>query len=233
MAGIAHDINNVFTVVRLHAESVLSGSLTSAQRRDLGSAINATLRGAALTKQMLGLARNHARETEICALNEIVSGLAESLATALGPDIALATELSPAPNQIWSTPGQVERILLNLVLNARDAMPDGGRLTVIVQLAVIARGHGLADELPPGAYATLSVQDTGLGMSPELKAMVFEPFFTTKLARGGAGLGLAVVLQQVRELRGAIRLESELGKGSTFTVYLPLVVETADVGGAR
>ena len=228
VAGIAHDINNVLTVVRLHAELVLSGPLTLAQQRDLRAALDAALRGAALTRQMLGLVRNQARETAVgCELNESVSFAAESLGRVIGPDIALATELSPTPSQISSTPGQLDRILLNLVLNARDAMPHGGRLTVVVDHAVIARGHELGDELPAGCYATLSVQDSGLGMSAELKAVVFEPFFTTKSARGGTGLGLAVVLQQVRDLRGAIRVESELGKGSTFTVYLPLVVETA------
>jgi signal transduction histidine kinase len=229
VAGIAHDINNVLTVVRLHADFVLSGPLTRAQQNELGSAIEATIRGAALTQQMLGLIRHHARETLICELNEIVSSTAESLGRVIGPDIALVTELSSSPNPVRSRAGQVDRILLNLVLNARDAMPRGGRLTVTVRRAVIAPGHGPAHELPPGCYATLSVQDTGLGMSSELKSSIFDPFFTTKSARGGTGLGLPVVLQEVRDLRGAICVESELGEGSMFIIYLPLVVEAARI----
>jgi two-component system cell cycle sensor histidine kinase/response regulator CckA len=229
VAGIAHDINNVLTVVRLHADFVLSGPLTRAQQNVLGSAIEATIRGAALAQQMLGLVRHHARETLICELNEIVSSTADSLGKVIGPEIALVTELSSSPNPVRSRDGQVDRILLNLVLNARDAMPRGGRLTVTVREAVIAPGHRLAHEVPPGYYAALSVQDTGLGMSPELKGLIFDPFFTTKSARGGTGFGLPVVLQEVRDLGGAIHVESELGEGSTFIIYLPLVVETARI----
>ena len=223
VAGIAHDINNVLTVGQLHTEAALSAPMTRAQQRHLATAVQATVRAAALTKQMLDLVRNSARESVICELNEVVRSTAESLEKVIGPNVALVTDLCGSPNQIRSTPGQVDRILLNLALNARDAMPRGGKLTLAVQHTVIARGDGLAEELPLGRYATLSVQDTGLGMSPELEAVIFEPFFTTKSARGGTGLGLSVVRQQVRDLRGAIRVETELGKGSTFTVYLPLV----------
>ncbi len=226
VAGIAHDINNVLTVVRLHVDFVLSGPLTCAQQSELGAAIQATIRGAALMKQMVRQARHQAGESLICDLNGIVSNTVESLGRVIGSEIALVTELSSSSNRVRSGAGQIDRILLNLVFNARDAMPRGGTLTVTVQQAVIAPGLELAEEMPPGRYATLSVQDTGLGMSPELQGSIFDPFFTTKSAHGGTGLGLPIVLQQVRELRGAVRVESELGKGSTFTIYLPLVVET-------
>ncbi len=227
VAGIAHDINNVLTVVRLHTDSVLSGPLTLPQQRELRCALDATGRGAALAQQLVALVRNLTEETLICELNELVRSTAESLTRVIGPEIALVTELSSSPSPVRARAGQVDRILLNLVLNARDAMPHGGRLTVSVQQAVIPPASTIAEALRPGRYARLLVRDTGLGMSPELKASIFDPFFTTKSTRGGTGLGLPVVLQEVRELLGTIQVESEPTQGSTFIIYLPLATETA------
>jgi len=221
-AGIAHDINNVLAIIQSYAEFVAAGPLQPEQRADLNSALDAARRGAELTSQLLGLNRKRSPDSGDCELNDAVGKVADLLRRALGESITIKTQLAVSPVRIKCSSGQVDRILLNLVLNARDAMPRGGTLSIGVHHTVVGSGHALDHEISAGCYAILSVRDTGIGMSPDTRERIFDPFFTTKAPGKNAGLGLLVVQEAVRGLHGAVRVESELGRGSCFTVFLPL-----------
>jgi PAS domain S-box-containing protein len=227
-AGIAHDINNVLAIVQSYAEFVAAGPLTSEQSQDLRLAQEAASRGALLTHQLLNLGRRRELTPVIGDLNDLVRGLDELLRRSLGHAVTLSTRLSLSRLRVRSQPGQVDQILLNLVLNARDAMPSGGQLTIEVRSAVVTPVHQLSSKLRPGSYAVLAVSDSGHGMDARTLARIFEPLYTTKAPGRGSGLGLSVVQETVRELGGAIEVQSELEQGTTFEVYLPIADEHPD-----
>jgi PAS domain S-box-containing protein len=227
-AGIAHDINNVLAIVQSYAEFVAAGPLTSEQSQDLRLAQEAASRGALLTHQLLNLGRRRELTPVIGDLSDLVRGLDELLRRSLGHAVTLSTRLSLSRLRVRSQPGQVDQILLNLVLNARDAMPSGGQLTIEVRSAVVTPVHQLSSKLRPGSYAVLAVSDSGLGMDAQTLARIFEPLYTTKAPGRGSGLGLSVVQETVRELGGAIEVQSKLGQGTTFEVYLPIADEHPD-----
>lgn len=229
-AGIAHDTNNMLMVVQSYIEFVTAGPLSLTQRDDLKLAADAARRGGLLTKQMLELCRRRGVAPLACELNETVRNFWELLRGALSGGVRLELSVLQAPLWIQCAPGQVDRVLLNLVLNARDAMPNGGTITVGLERTVVQADDRRYGALPPGSYARLTVTDTGDGVPEDLIERIFEPRFTTKSEGRGSGLGLAVVREAVSALGGGLRLESELGRGSTFSICIPLAssAESAD-----
>jgi PAS domain S-box-containing protein len=230
--GVAHDFNNLLTAINGYAELLTGDAGLSADARAFAAHIHAAgTRAAHLTRQLLAFSRRQVLEPRVVDLNAVVAETTHLLRRLIGEDVALATALSPTPCGVRADAGQVQQVLLNLAVNARDAMPAGGRLTVAVRTGAPAGdeagpqpGGAAAD---PRAFAELAVSDTGCGMTPEVRERIFEPFFTTKGVGKGTGLGLATVFGIVTAHGGHIRVESEPGRGSVFRVYLPRVADPA------
>jgi PAS domain S-box-containing protein len=221
--GIAHDFNNVLTAIGGFAELVLHTLDDSDERRqDLQEVVKATVRAAALTRQLLAFSRRQILQPTILDVNEMVASIQKLLRRTIPENIELQLELSPAQDAVHADAGQLEQLLLNLAINAADAMPQGGQLRITT--AAVDVDESLTRRYPPmprGRYVRLAVSDTGIGMTPETQRRVFEPFFTTKRPGAGTGLGLATVYGIVKQSDGFIWLQSELGRGTTFEVYLP------------
>ncbi len=220
--GVAHDFNNLLQVIRANLEMV-ERSLTDAKLRGrLQNALHASDRAADLTRQLLAFARRQPLEPQVVNLGRLVGEMAELLRRTLGESIEVETVLSGG---LWNTvadPTQVESALLNLAINARDAMDGGGRLTVELANAALDDGYAARNhDVAPGQYVMLAVSDTGTGMSREVLARVFEPFFTTKGEGRGTGLGLSMVYGFVKQSKGHIQIYSEPGQGTTVKIYLP------------
>ena len=231
--GIAHDFNNVLTAINGYGE-MLRGSLPEddPRREDIEEMLAASGRASGLTKQLLAFSRKQVLEPRILDLNEVVSDTEKMLQRLLGADIQFSTALAPDLGPVLADAGQLGQVILNLCINARDAMPDGGSLTVEtsnVELdASSSREHALMGQ---GACVMLAVSDTGTGMDAETQARIFEPFFTTKGADHGTGLGLATVYGIVKQSGGDIRVYSESGHGTVFRVFLPRVENSSIVEG--
>src|SRR5262249_28954214 len=181
-------------------------------------------RAAGLTRQLLAFSRKQVLEPKVLSLNGIVGDMLEMLRRLIGEHIELVTVLAPDLGQVRADPSQVEQVILNLALNARDAMPDGGRLVIATAELVRQDDSPLGDEgLKSGRYVTLNVQDSGVGMDEETRQRIFEPFFTTKEVGKGTGLGLATVYGIVKQSGGYIWVESAPGEGARFTICLPRV----------
>lgn len=228
--GIAHDFNNLLTAIGGNAALALSDVALDSPLHLLLTEITQAVDSAAnLTRQLLTFSRKQLISPKVLNLNEIVTHLKNMLRRLLGEDLELATRLASDLSQVRIDAGQAEQILVNLAVNARDAMPDGGRLTIEtcnVELdEVYCREHGQA---MPGQYVLLAVSDNGTGMTPETRAHIFEPFFTTKEQGKGTGLGLAMVYGAVRQNDGLIDVYSEQGQGTTFKIYLPCVDAPAE-----
>lgn len=229
--GVAHDFNNVLTVIGGFAELISETiPLADPRRADFDEIKSATRRGADLTRQLLAFARRQVLAPRVIDLNAVVAAVHKMLQRLIGEDVDFVTVLSPDLGRVKADAGQIEQVLMNLVVNARDAMPDGGRLTVETQNveldAVYARTH---IDVQPGQYAMLAISDTGTGMSQEVLNHIFEPFFTTKEPGYGTGLGLATVYGIVKQSGGHIGVYSEVGRGTTFRIYLPRVDQPLDV----
>ena len=226
--GIAHDFNNLLTVI-LGYSDLLAGKFEpgSAEADELAEIRTAGQRAASLTRQLLAFSRQQVVQRKALDVNALVVETEKMLRRLLGMDIELATVLDPSVGPVLADAGQVEQLILNLSLNARDAMPRGGRLTIetaSVELdETYARLHGTVE---PGSYVMITISDTGLGMNSNTIAHMFEPFFTTKERGKGTGLGLATVYGIVQESGGHIWVYSELGQGTTFKIHLPLLRET-------
>ena len=228
--GVAHDFNNLLTVISGHAQLMLAAvdpadPLVSGLRHILGCAD----RAAALTRQLLAFGRKQVLEPRNLDLNGILSGIERMLRRIIGEDVDFTCRPAPDLWTVYVDPGQVEQVILNLVVNARDAMPQGGRLVIETANAVLD-GHYVRThpDVRPGEYAMLAVSDSGCGMTPETLARLFEPFFTTKPRGRGTGLGLATAYGIVKQSGGYIWPYSEPGRGATFKVYLPRVPEPAE-----
>ena len=225
--GVAHDFNNLLTAITGHGELVL-GALRAGEplREDIEEMLKAAERAAALTKQLLAFSRRQVLEQRVVDLNALVADLDRLLRSLIGEDIELHTIPGEGLGAARADPGQLQQVILNLVVNARDAMPKGGKLTIETRNVELDTGSRTAHEpVKPGAYVMLAVSDTGAGMTEEVKTRVFEPFFTTKEVGRGTGLGLAMVYGVVRQSGGYVWVYSEPGTGTAFKIYLPRVDE--------
>lgn len=220
--GVAHDFNNLLQVIRANLEMIERGLTDEKALARLSSAIHAADRAADLTRQLLAFARRQPLEPEVVNPGRLVQAMAEMLRRTLGETVEVETVIAGG---LWNTiadPAQVESALLNLAINARDAMPGGGRLTIELANAALDDRYAARDaDITPGQYVMLAVSDTGQGMSRETIARVFEPFFTTKSEGKGTGLGLSMVHGFVKQSKGHIQIYSEPGQGTTVKIYLP------------
>jgi PAS domain S-box-containing protein len=232
--GVAHDFNNLLTVITGRSQLLLLKlSPESPLRRDVELVEETAHRASALTRQLLAFSRKQMVQPRIVDLNEVVRGMETMLGRLIGEDINLATRLDSTAGCVRADPAQLEQMIVNLAVNARDAMPLGGRLTLETRYVQLDEGFARQHVgLRPGPHVRLTVRDTGVGMDGLIKAHLFEPFFTTKGPGKGTGLGLATVYGIVTQSGGAIRVESEPGQGATFTIELPRVDAPADLTGA-
>jgi PAS domain S-box-containing protein len=226
--GVAHDFNNLLTVIIGYSEMALGGLRREEPARELIREVRkAGQRAAVLTRQLLAFGRKQVLAPVALDLNALVSDAERMLGRLIGEDITLATVLSPALGRVKADPGHMEQVLLNLVLNARDAMPTGGRLTIETRNVELGPSAGRHAEARPSPWVLLAVSDTGCGIEEAIKARIFEPFFTTKETGKGTGLGLAMVYGIVNQSGGSIEVDSEPGRGSTFKIYLPRLAQGA------
>jgi two-component system, cell cycle sensor histidine kinase and response regulator CckA len=229
-SGVAHDFNNILAVIQLQAGMVKTEENLSARQGGFLSDIEqAVERAANLTRQLLLFGRKQTLQLRDLDLNETATGIAKMLQRILGEDIQMQFKFSPQPLLIHADPGMIDQILMNLTVNARDAMPKGGQL--IIETSAVEYDEVSATQNPqarPGLYACVSVTDTGCGIPPENLSRIFEPFFTTKEVGKGTGLGLATVFGIVQQHQGWINVYSEAGLGTTFRIYLPSLARPSD-----
>jgi signal transduction histidine kinase len=230
--GVAHDFNNLLTVITGRTQLLLTQIGTDpVRRRELELIEQTAERAASLTKQLLAFSRKQVLQPSRLDLNTVVAELASLLRRLIGEDVELTLRATPDLPPVHADRAQIEQVVVNLVVNARDAMPRGGRLAISTG-TLKAMGLG-SDPVPRGEWVTLAVSDTGHGIARESQPLVFEPFFTTKGPGKGTGLGLSIVYGIVEQSGGRIALESEPGRGTTFTVYMPVAVERTTDAVAR
>lgn len=222
--GVAHDFNNLLTVINSYSELAAAGlDDGDPLEKKIREIAKAGARAAGLTRQLLAFSRKQVLEPVLLDLNEVVASLKQMLRRIIGEDIDLRTELAPGLGRVSADQGQIEQVLMNLAVNAKDAMPSGGRL--LIETAEVELDDEFV-ELHPGSavgpFVMLAVTDTGIGMTDEIRQQIFEPFYTTKKKGRGTGLGLATVYGIVRQSGGSIWVYSEPGRGTTFKIFLPL-----------
>jgi two-component system, cell cycle sensor histidine kinase and response regulator CckA len=239
--GVAHDFNNLLTIMRGFSELIVKTLDSSVPSRKYAEEVlKAVAQASGLTKQLLAFSRKQVLEPRVVNLNELVLNVEKMLRRLIGEDVRLLTNLDPHLGCVKADPGQIEQVVMNLSVNARDAMPQGGSLTIET------RNIDLDDlffrqvpDVRPGRYILLSVTDTGFGMDQATQAKLFEPFFTTKEPGKGTGLGLSIVYGIVKQSNGHVAVTSEVGRGTTFNIYLPQVeapvsdVRTAELAPLR
>ena len=224
--GIAHDFNNILGVIIGYAE-ILQENMDSTHpdRSCVDEIQRAGQRAASLTRQLLAFSRQQVLEPKVLDLNAVISDMEKMLRRLIGEDIELSTDLNQELGHVRADQGQLEQVILNVAVNARDAMPDGGKFSITTQDLVMAEAQTKRYSYPfrPGRYVLLTVSDNGMGMDLGTQARIFEPFFTTKEKGKGTGLGLATVYGIVKQSEGYIEVHSEVGVGTTFKIYLPIV----------
>ncbi len=233
--GIAHDFNNLLTIIIGYSDVLQSTeSLTESGQNTIDEIALAAHRAAALTQQLLAFSRKQVLEPAVLNLNELIGNLQKMLLRLVTENIELTCSLSPAIRPVKVDPGQIEQVIVNLVVNARDAMPDGGRLTIGTSNVELSSADcRLHPDRKPGCYVRLVVADTGAGIPPEIKFRVFEPFFTTKETGKGTGLGLSVVHGIVKQSGGYIDVHSEVGVGTAVILFFPAVREQMPAAAAE
>ena len=219
--GVAHDFNNLLTVIAGHTDMLLSDKDDHPARHDLQQIRQASDRAASMTRQLLAFSRQSVLETKIINLNTVVAEMETMLRRSIGEHIELIVHAAPDAHAVKADPDQLGRALLNMAINARDAMPDGGKLVIETRNVVLPDLTGTVADAGTTPYVMLAMSDTGSGMTPETKSRLFEPFYTTKEQGKGTGLGLAVVDGIVKQSGGRIDVYSEPGAGTTLKVYLP------------
>ena len=222
--GVAHDFNNILAAILMNA-SLLGNdkTLAPAHADDIGEMAKAAERGAALVRQLMIFSRRKAMQPRVLDLDELVAGLIKMLQRLLGEDIKLQTSLSSGDALVFADPGMIEQVLMNLTVNARDALPGGGQITIEMDNVVVKDPPPARPHVQPGEFVRVTVRDNGCGIPPEVLAHIFEPFFTTKEVGKGTGLGLAIVYGVAEQHRGWVDVASQVGQGTTFHVYLPLL----------
>jgi PAS domain S-box-containing protein len=233
--GVAHDFNNLLSIITGRSEILLTRrQLTAAVQRDVDLIHKAADRAAGLTRQLLAFSRKQLLQPKVLDLNAVVANMGIMLRRVIGEDVDLVIVARPGIARVFADPGQVEQVILNLAVNARDAMPGGGRLTIeTTQLDLDSSHAKIHPGVGPGRHIMLSVTDTGVGMEADVRERIFEPFFTTKEIGKGTGLGLSMVYGIVQQSGGTIWVYSEPGQGSVFKIYLPSVDEPTEQEQAR
>jgi PAS domain S-box-containing protein len=223
--GVAHDFNNLLTVILGYAQMILHDMpLQHPLREPIDEISKSAARASDLTRQLLTFSRRHVSEAKVIVLNDLLRDLEKMLSRLIGEDIRLNLTLDPEAGLFRADPGQIEQVIMNLAVNARDAMPGGGNLAIATSRYVVDEEAALLHpSLAPGTYVMLSVRDSGVGMTAEVQARIFEPFYTTKPPGRGTGLGLSTVYGIVTQFGGAIWVDSQPGRGSTFAVIFPAV----------
>jgi signal transduction histidine kinase/ActR/RegA family two-component response regulator len=231
--GVAHDFNNLVMIIKGYSDMLLASAAVES-RPHLEEIKRAGDRASALTRQLLAFSRKQILEPQVLDPNQTVRNMVKMLRVLIGEDIELVTSLADQIGRVQADPGQLEQVVMNLAVNARDAMPDGGKLVIETQGCYLDDAYVAANsEASPGHYVLIAVTDNGSGMSKETLAQIFEPFFTTKEQGKGTGLGLATVYGIVKQSRGHISVYSEVGHGTTFKVYLPALEKTVPVASPQ
>jgi two-component system cell cycle sensor histidine kinase/response regulator CckA len=219
--GIAHDLNNWLTVIVGYAEMLQDDASDPALREGLQEILSASRASTGITKNLLTFSRKQVIRLQTIDLNQVVSEFHQLVQRIIGEQIDVGIEVPSEPVRTKADPTQIQQVLMNLAVNARDAMPQGGRLLVETGNTELLQYSLPDNRVEPGSYAFILVRDTGVGMSAEVRERLFEPFFTTKEAGKGTGLGMAVVYGVVKQLGGYITVDSKPGIGTTFTMYFP------------
>ena len=233
--GIAHDFNNILTAI-LGYSDLLIGQIDERQwmYKHLAEIRKAADFAASLTHQLLAFSRRQPLFLRVFNMNDAVRNMQKMLERVIGEDVKIKTKFAAEIGRMKADPGQIEQVLLNLCVNARDAMPNGGTITIeTADITYFLDDFYSANEMPAGDYVKLTVSDTGMGIPAEVQKQIFEPFFTTKDKGQGTGLGLATCYGIVKQSGGYITVESEVGKGTTFAIYLPRVDEAGEKSSAR
>ena len=231
--GIAHDFNNMLTVINGYCDLLLHSETSGASRDHLEMIRQAGERASGLTQQLLAFSRKQLTRTEAVGLSSIVREVVGLSRRLIGEHIHIVEDLCPGDDTVLADPAQIHQMLMNLVINARDAMPDGGWLNIATAIAEIGAESTAHLDLPCGLYVVLTVADSGMGMDEFVRSHLFEPFFTTKEVGKGTGLGLSTVYGTIRQCKGAITVESDPGRGTTFRIFLPLAACPASTAGPR